>query len=88
MPNTQSFSCDSQTSCGIAVTRAASAAPAPSDTMTAGRTQHSRVALLASSAGIATAASAVMFAGIGTTGVMVWRESDDAWESTPALGAR
>ena len=46
------------------------------------------VALLASSAGIATAASAVMFAGIGTTGLMVWRESDDAWESTPALGAR
>jgi hypothetical protein len=45
------------------------------------------VALLASSAGIATASSAVMLAGIGTTGLMVWRESDDAWEKTPALGA-
>jgi hypothetical protein len=45
------------------------------------------VALLASSAGIATAASAVMLAGVGTTGLMVWRESDDAWEKTPALGA-
>jgi len=46
------------------------------------------VALLASSAGIAIAASAVILAGVGTTGLTVWRESDDAWESTPALGAR
>ena len=46
------------------------------------------VALLASSAGIAIAASAVMLAGVGATGLMVWRESDDAWENTPALGAR
>src|SRR4051812_34500159 len=46
------------------------------------------VALVASSAGIAIAASAVMLAGIGSTGLVVWRESDDAWESTPALGAR
>jgi hypothetical protein len=46
------------------------------------------VALLASSAGIAIAASAAMLAGIGATGLMVWRESDDAWEHTPALGAR
>src|SRR3954454_8601609 len=45
------------------------------------------VALLASSAGIAIAASAAMFAGIGATGLIVWRESDEAWEDTPALGA-
>jgi hypothetical protein len=44
------------------------------------------VALLASSAGIAIAASAAMLAGIGSTGLRVWRESDDAWEHTPALG--
>lgn len=44
------------------------------------------VALLAGSGGIAIAASAVMFAGLGTTGYMVWRESDDAWDHTPALG--
>ena len=44
------------------------------------------VALLASSAGIAIAASAAMFAALGSTGLMVWRESDDAWEHTPALG--
>ena len=46
------------------------------------------VALLASTAGIAIAAAAVMFAGLGATGYAVWRESDDAWEHTPALGAR
>jgi hypothetical protein len=46
------------------------------------------VALLASSAGIAIAASAAMFAGLGATGLVVWRESDDAWEHTPALGTR
>jgi hypothetical protein len=46
------------------------------------------VALLTSSAGIAIAASAAMLAGLGSTGLMVWRESDDAWEHTPALGAR
>ena len=46
------------------------------------------VALLASSGGIAIAASAAMLAGIGATGLMVWRESDDAWEHTTALGAR
>ena len=46
------------------------------------------VAMLASSAGIAIAAAAAMVAGIGTTGFMVWRESDEAWEHTPALGAR
>ena len=44
------------------------------------------VALLASSAGIAIAASAAILAGVGATGLMVWRESDDAWEHTPALG--
>jgi hypothetical protein len=44
------------------------------------------VALLAGSAGIAIAASAAMLAGVGTTGLKVWRESDDAWENTPALG--
>jgi hypothetical protein len=44
------------------------------------------VALLASSAGIAIAASAAMFAALGSTGLIVWRESDDAWEHTPALG--
>jgi hypothetical protein len=46
------------------------------------------VALLASSAGIAIASGAAMLAGLGATGYMVWRESDDAWEHTPALGAR
>jgi hypothetical protein len=45
------------------------------------------VALLASSGGIAIASAAIMLAGLGTTGYMVWRESDDAWEHTPALGA-
>ena len=44
------------------------------------------VALLASSAGIAIAASAAVLAGVGSTGLKVWRESDDAWEHTPALG--
>jgi hypothetical protein len=44
------------------------------------------VALLASSAGIAIAASAAMLAGLGATGLRVWRESDEAWEHTPALG--
>jgi hypothetical protein len=46
------------------------------------------VALLASSAGIAIASSAAMFAALGATGLRVWRESDDAWEHTPALGGR
>jgi hypothetical protein len=46
------------------------------------------VALLASSAGNAIASGAAMLAGLGATGYMVWRESDDAWEHTPALGAR
>jgi hypothetical protein len=46
------------------------------------------VALLAHSGSIAIAAAAVMLAGLGTTGFMVWRESDDAWEHTPALGTR
>jgi hypothetical protein len=46
------------------------------------------VALLTSSAGIAIAASAAMLGGVGATGLTVWRESDDAWEHTPALGAR
>src|SRR3954471_415264 len=45
------------------------------------------IALIMSSAGIAIAASAAMFAGIGATGLIVWRESDEAWEDTPALGA-
>jgi hypothetical protein len=44
------------------------------------------VALLAGSAGIAIAASAAILAGVGATGLMVWRESDEAWEHTPALG--
>src|SRR3954451_13375903 len=46
------------------------------------------VALLPSSAGIAIAAAAAMLAGVGATGLMVWRESDDAWEHTPALETR
>ena len=46
------------------------------------------VAMIAGSTGIAIAAAAAMVAGIGTTGYMVWRESDDAWEHTPALGTR
>ena len=46
------------------------------------------VALLASSTGVAIAAAAAMVAGVGATGLAVWRESDDAWEHTPALGTR
>jgi hypothetical protein len=46
------------------------------------------VALLAGSTGIAIAASAAMLAGVASTGLMVWRESDEAWEHTPALGTR
>jgi hypothetical protein len=45
------------------------------------------VALLTHSGGIVIASAAVVLAGAGTTGFMVWRESDDAWEHTPALGA-
>jgi hypothetical protein len=44
------------------------------------------VALLASSAGIAIASAAATLTGLGFTGLVVWRESDDAWEHTPALG--
>jgi hypothetical protein len=46
------------------------------------------VALLAGTGGIGIAAAAAMLAGLGATGYMVWRESDDAWEHTPALGGR
>ena len=46
------------------------------------------VAMIASSAGIAIAAAAAMVAALATTGLTVWRESDEAWEHTPALGAR
>src|SRR3954469_23964102 len=44
------------------------------------------VALIVSSAGIAIASAAAMVAGVGATGLMVWRESDEAWENAPALG--
>lgn len=46
------------------------------------------VAMVANSAGIAIAATAAMVAGVSSTGLMVWRESDDAWDHTPALGTR
>ncbi len=46
------------------------------------------VALLAGSAGIAIAAAAAMLAGLGTTGLTVWRETDDAWEHTPGIRDR
>jgi hypothetical protein len=46
------------------------------------------VALVAGSGGIAIAAAAAILAGVGSTGLVVWRESDEAWEHTPALGAR
>lgn len=46
------------------------------------------VALVANSAGIAIAAAAAIVAGVSSTGLTVWRESDDAWDHTPALGAR
>ena len=49
MPNTQPLCSDNQTSCGNAETSPTSAAPAPSDTITAGSTQHTSVAELASS---------------------------------------
>src|SRR4051795_4070470 len=44
--------------------------------------------LLAHSGGVAIASAAVMLIGMASTGYVVWRESDDAWEHTPALGAR
>jgi len=44
--------------------------------------------LLAHSGGVAIASAAVMLIGLASTGYVVWRESDDAWEHTPALGAR
>lgn len=50
LPNTRILCSLSQMSCGTAVTRPARAAPAPSATSTAGRTQQSRVAELASNA--------------------------------------
>src|SRR5436190_23552129 len=45
------------------------------------------VALLAHSGSIVIASAAVMLIGMASTGFMVWRESDDAWEHTPALGS-
>ena len=46
------------------------------------------IALLAGSAGIATATAVVMLLGLGTIGLEVWRAPDEAWDHTPALGAR
>ena len=46
------------------------------------------VALLAASEGVLIAAFAVMLVGQGATGLVVWRESDEAWDHTPILGAR
>jgi hypothetical protein len=46
------------------------------------------VALLTASDGIAIAAAAALLVGQGAIGVMVWRESDEAWDTTPVLGAR
>src|SRR4051794_6247026 len=46
------------------------------------------VALLASSGGIAIASAAVMLAGAGSIGLVVWRESDEAWDDPPAPGTR
>lgn len=46
------------------------------------------VALLTASSGIAIASAAVLLAGQGAVGYMVWRESDEAWDNTPVLGAR
>jgi hypothetical protein len=46
------------------------------------------VAMVANSAGIAIAATAAVIAGVSSTGLMVWRETDEAWDHTPALGAR
>jgi hypothetical protein len=45
------------------------------------------VALLISSSGLAIASAAVLLVGQGALGLMVWRESDEAWDHTPALGA-
>jgi hypothetical protein len=45
------------------------------------------VALLISSDGLATAAAAVLLVGQGAVGMLVWRESDEAWEHPPVLGA-
>src|SRR3954449_12105329 len=44
--------------------------------------------LLAHSGGVAIASAAVMLIGLASTGYVVWRESDDAWQHTPPLGAR
>ena len=49
-PNTSGLCSLNQMSCGTAVTRLANAAPAPSATSSAGNTQHSNVARLASNA--------------------------------------
>jgi hypothetical protein len=46
------------------------------------------VALLTGTGGIAIASAAALAVGQGATGLMVWRESDEAWEHTPALGSR
>ena len=43
MMNSGTLCSDNQTSCGTLVTRAAIAAPAPSETSNAGRAQHTRV---------------------------------------------
>jgi hypothetical protein len=46
------------------------------------------VALIASSPGVAIVGVAAIVIAQGTMGLEVWRESDEAWEHTPALGAR
>jgi hypothetical protein len=46
------------------------------------------VALVTANGSIAIAGSALMLAGEGVIGLNVWRESDEAWEHTPALTAR
>ena len=43
-------------------------------------------AMLAHSGSVAIASAAVTLLGLASTGFMVWRETDDAWEHTPALG--
>ena len=43
------------------------------------------VALIVSSVGMAVVAVAAIVLGMGSIGLVVWRESDDAWEQTPEL---
>jgi hypothetical protein len=46
------------------------------------------VALIISSGGLAIASAAALVVGQGMVGLQVWRETDEAWDHTPVMGAR